>query len=171
MSEPVIRGGRPQSSRDDHAPWRAAGILLLCAWALWLHRWVPALLVVGFVAWVIFHRRLEAGRGDVLHRRWRLALPWGRLVLIALLSASLLAFVLADGPATAKIVPVALAVLALSMVLFGGWWRLVTLQRWLGGPGSALGFIRTSAAVGPPRESASVFRGPGTSETVGVGNR
>jgi hypothetical protein len=105
------------------------------------------LLVAGFVVWVILHHRLEAGWGDVLQRRWRRVWPRGPVVLIALLLASALAFGLSGAPATAKIVPVGLDALALSMMLFGSWWRLVTLPRWLGGPGSSLSFVRVSEAV------------------------
>lgn len=114
---------------------RIGGVLLVLAWALWLHRWGPAFLVVTFVAWVIFHNRLEAGLGEVLHRRWRRAWPPGPVILSALLVASALAFVLPDAPAKAKIVPVGLVVLALSVIVFGKWWALVALPRWLGGAG------------------------------------
>ena len=117
---------------------RAAAVLLVFAWVLWLHRWVPALLVVTFVVWVILHNRLDAGLGEVLHRRWRRAWPPGPLVLIALLFASALAFVLHAAPTKAKILPVGLDVLALSVILFGTWWRLVALPRWLGGAGPSL---------------------------------
>ena len=124
-------------------------VLLAFAWAFWLHRWVPALLVVGFVVWVILHHRLEAGLGDMLRRRWRHVWPPGPVVSIALLLASALAFVLPAAPATAKILPVGLDVLALSMILFGSWWRLVALPRWLGGAGSSLGFVSLVSAPAP----------------------
>ena len=112
---------------------RTAAILLVLAWGLWLHRWAPALLVITFVVWMILHNRLEAGLGEAFHRRWRHAWPPGPVILIALLFASALAFVVADAPPKAKIVPVGLDVLALSVILFGTWWRFVALPRWLGG--------------------------------------
>jgi hypothetical protein len=136
----LIRVSRVQSGVDHHEPRDAAGVLLVFAWAFWLNRWVPALLVVGFVVWVFLHHRLEAGLGEVLQRQWRRAWPPRAVVLTALLVASALAFVLLAGPAISKVVPVGLGVLALSMTFFGAWWRLVTLPRWLGGPGSSLGF-------------------------------
>lgn len=125
----------PQSERSvsHHAGRRAAGVLLVFAWMFWLHHWVPALLLVTFVAWVILHNRLEAGLGEALDRRWRRVWPLHPVVLIALLGASTLTFVLHDGPVTAKILPVGLNVLALSMALFGAWWTLIALPRWLGG--------------------------------------
>jgi hypothetical protein len=122
---------------NDHSPLRVAGVLLVIAWACWLHRWVPALLVVTVVAWMILHHRLDAGLGERIRRHWRRAWPPGPAVLIALLAASAVAFVLPNAPATAKILPVGLDVLALSVALFGAWWRLVVLPTWLGGPGSS----------------------------------
>ena len=90
--------------------------------------------------------RPEAGLGEMLERRWRHVWPPGLVVLIALLLASALAFGLRAAPVTAKILPVGLDVLALSMILFGAWWRLVALPRWLGGPGSSLSFVRLGPA-------------------------
>jgi len=113
---------------------RAAGVLFVAGWAFWLHRWVPTLLVVTFVAWLILHHRLEAGLGDVLLRRWRRAWPPAPVVLIPLLFASTLAFVLLDAPVKARILPIGLHVLAFSLTLFGPWWTIVALPRWLGGP-------------------------------------
>jgi len=98
------------------------------------------------VVWVILHNRLEAGLGETFHRRWRRAWPPGPVILIALLFASALAFVVADAPPKAKIVPIGLDVLALSVVLFGTWWRLVALPRWLGGAGP-LPFFAWSATA------------------------
>jgi hypothetical protein len=131
-----------------HQRGRAAGVCLVLAWVFWLHRWAPALLVVTFVVWVILHKRLEAGLGEVLHRQWRRAWPPGPLVLTALLLASTLAFVLDDAPATAKVLPVGLDILALAVILSGKWWTLVTLPRWLGGTGPAPFLVRTSDAIG-----------------------
>jgi hypothetical protein len=102
--------------------------------------------VVTFVVWVIFHNRLEAGLGEALHRRWRRAWPPGPLVLIALLFASTLAFVLPDAPAKARIMPVGLDVLALSVILFDKWWALVALPGWLGGTRSSPFLARASTA-------------------------
>ena len=140
----------PQSERsvNNHRGRRAAGVLLVFAWVFWLHRWAPALLVVTFVAWVILHNRLEAGLGPGLRRQWRRAWPPGPVVLIALLLASTLAFVLQDAPVTAKILPVGLIGLALSVALFGTWWRLVALPSWLGGAGPSPFPVRTSQATG-----------------------
>lgn len=128
---------------NSHQGRRGAGVLLGVAWVFWFHRWVPALLVATFVVWVILHNRLEAGLGEVLHRQWRRAWPPGRSVLIALLLASTLAFALYDAPATVKILPVGLAVLALSMILFRMWGTRGALPRWLGGAGRLPLLVRT----------------------------
>ena len=103
---------------------RAAAALLVVSWALWLHPWVPALLIGVFVSWVLLHTRLEGDLGGTLVRVWRRAWPPGTLALIPLLVGSTLAFWISDGPITAKVLPVALALLALSTILLGSAWTL-----------------------------------------------
>ena len=117
----------------SHQRRQAAGILLGLAWVFWLHRWVPAMLVVAGVVWAILHKRIEAGLGESLRRRWRRAWPPRPSVLIALLIVSTLALVFQEAPAMMKILPVALSVLALSVILFGAWWSLAALPGWLSG--------------------------------------
>jgi hypothetical protein len=95
---------------------RCVVVLLVLAWVFHLHRWVPAALVVTFVAWVLLHKRLEAGLGERLARRWRGTWPYGSSILIALAGVSAAAFVLADAPVLMKVMPVAIAVAALSIV-------------------------------------------------------
>lgn len=103
---------------------RRAAVLLILAWVLRLHPWVPALLVGGFVSWVILHKRLEGDLGVALVRLWRRAWPPGTLVLISLLFASTLMFWISDVPITAKVLPVALSMLGLATILLGNWWTL-----------------------------------------------
>lgn len=98
---------------------RRAAVLLLLAWTLALHAWVPAFLVIAFVSWVIFHKRLEGDFGDALARRWRRGWPPGRLVLILLLATSTLVIWESDARPLAKVLPVTLDILGLSMILFG----------------------------------------------------
>ena len=100
---------------------RRAAVLLILAWVLMLHPWVPALLVSAFVSWVILHKRLEGDFGHDLARWWRLAWPPGSLVLALLLVASIVVFWDSDVRPLAKVLPVALNILGLSMILFGGW--------------------------------------------------
>ena len=112
---------------------RLAAILLVLAWVFRLHRWVPAVLVAAFVSWVVLHSRLEDGRGVVLARLWRRAWPPAPSMLMALLTASTIVFIFSDISTTAKVMPVALGVFALSSLLVGRWWTLFALPWWLGG--------------------------------------
>ena len=132
-----------------HQHQRVAAGLLVFAWVLWLHRWMPAVLVVTFVAWVILHHRLEAGLGEVLHRQWRRAWPPGPLALIALLFASMLAFLLQDAPAKARFLPVGLDLLALSLILLGPCWALVASPRRLGGARTIAARVGTGPGLHP----------------------
>lgn len=102
---------------------RRAAVLLIAAWVLALHPWVPALLVGGCVSWVVFHKRLEGDLGVSLARWWQRAWPPGTFVLIPLLVASTIVFWLSDVPIMAKVLPVVLSLLGLSTVLLGIVWR------------------------------------------------
>ena len=118
---------------DGVARRRRAATLLILAWTLVLHAWMPALLAIAFVSWVILHRRLEGGFGDAVARRWRRAWPPGHLVLIPLLAAS--AFVVwdSDVQALAKVLPVSLNVLGLAMIFPGGWFAQRMTMTWAAG--------------------------------------
>lgn len=98
---------------------RPAATLLLITTALWLHEWFAALLVVGWVAWLILHERLEGQLGETLVRLWRRAWPPSTLVLFPLLAANALLYWVYV-PIPGKVVPIALNLLGLSMI-FGGW--------------------------------------------------
>jgi hypothetical protein len=100
---------------------RHAATLLLITSALWLHQWLPALLVAAWVSWLILHKRLEGGFGDALVRVWRRTWPPGALVLIPLLAANTLAY-WAYAPMPGKVMPIALNLLGLAIVVLGGWW-------------------------------------------------
>jgi hypothetical protein len=109
---------------------RGAAVLIVLGWTAWLHYWVPAALLLGLVAWLVLHRH-----GDVVRRRWQRAWPPGPRVLAALLGAGMLTFLAYDAPPVTKVMPIALHVLALSVLLFGTWWSslLAALPWWLGG--------------------------------------
>jgi|SRR5688572_12840540 len=107
---------------------RRAAVLLILAWALALHAWIPALLAIGFVSWVILHKRLEGDFGDAVVGRWRRGWPPGPLILILLLAASTLVVWESDVRTPAKVLPVTLHILGLSMILLGGW---STPVRWM----------------------------------------
>lgn len=100
---------------------RHAATLLLVTAVLWLHQWLPALLVAAWVSWLILHKRLEGGLGEALVRFWRRSWPPGPLALIPLLAANALAYWV-YAPMPGRVLPIALNLLGLSIVLFGGWW-------------------------------------------------
>jgi hypothetical protein len=104
---------------------RYAASLLLITSVLWLHEWLPALLVAAWVAWLVLHARLEGDLGTTLVRLWRRAWPPGSVVLTLLLAANALLYWL-YAPIPGKIMPIALNLLGLSMVLGGGWWTRLT---------------------------------------------
>jgi hypothetical protein len=115
-----------------------AAVLLIVAAVLWWHRWIPALLVAGFVSWVILHRRLEGDLGEALGRVWRRAWPPGTAVLVLLLSSGTLAYWFSDELITPKVLPIALNMFALSLISFGNWWTLFAHSRREGLPAGSV---------------------------------
>jgi hypothetical protein len=118
---------------------RRASVLLILAWTLALHAWIPALLAIAFVSWVILHKRLEGDFGAALTRRWRRGWPPGRLVLILLLVTSAVLVWESEAPPLAKALPVALDILGLWMIVLGGWLTPASLGREVPGGGEATG--------------------------------
>jgi hypothetical protein len=100
----------------------SASVLLIVASILWWHRWVPALLLAGFVSWGIVHGQLEGKLGRALHRLWRRSWPPGTVALVLLLAGGTLAYWVSEEPITPKVLPIALNILALSIMLLGRWW-------------------------------------------------
>ena len=84
---------------------------------------VAALMVAVFVLWMILHKRLEGDLGQSFLCLRRRVWPPRALVLVPLFLAGILAYWVADVPIPAKVMPVALNLLALSMLAFGDWWR------------------------------------------------
>jgi hypothetical protein len=112
----------PSLTVNGESGRRGAAVLLILAWVLWLHPWVLALLVGGFVSSVLLHKRLEGDLGRALVRIWQRAWPPGGPVLIPLLSASLLVFWTSDVPIAPRALPIALSILGLSTILLGVLW-------------------------------------------------
>jgi len=115
-----------------------AAVLLIAASVLWWHRWIPALLVAGFVLWVILHRRLEGDLGEVLGRVWRRAWPPRTAVLVLVLSGGTLAYWVSDEPITPKVLPIALNMLALWMAGMPGAERDDAILEPAGGAGGGV---------------------------------
>jgi hypothetical protein len=115
---------------------RAATILLVTS-LLWLHEWLPLMLVATWVSWLLLHKRLEGDLGDAIVRAWRRAWPPPTLVLIPPLATSALAYWLYV-PVPGKILPIALDMLGLSLLLLGDSWALLARRGWLRpAPGAA----------------------------------
>ena len=70
----------------------------------------------------VLHRRLEGNLGRTLGRLWRRAWPPRTMALIPLLLGGTLAYWASGEPITPKVLPIALNVMALSIILFGNWW-------------------------------------------------
>jgi hypothetical protein len=94
-------------------------VLVILAAALWWHRWVPALIVVAFVAWVSLHTWLEAEGGARGRRAWRHVWPPATIVLVVLIAAGTALYCASSHPVEAKIMPVALNALA-GLILVAG---------------------------------------------------
>ena len=109
--------------------WRRhAGTLLLITTVLWLHEWLVALLVIGWVAWLFLHEALEGRLGATIVRLWRRAWPPSALALLPLLAANALLYWLYV-PIPGKVLPIALNLLGFSMVL-GGWCAGLVHRGW-----------------------------------------
>lgn len=102
---------------------RRAAWLLILATGIFSAEWVPAVSVAAFALWVIFHRWLEGDPGEVLRRRWRRVWPPATVVLIPLVLASTFWFWVSDRSVEAKLLPIALNAVALSVIVRGGWSR------------------------------------------------
>ena len=114
--------------RNPLAARQGAAVLVILAAILWWHRWVPALIVVAFVVWVILHKRLESGRGDGLRRAWRRVWPPATLALVVLIAGGTTLYVASSHAFEAKIMPVALNAFA-GLMVAGGIWRRLSASR------------------------------------------
>lgn len=111
---------------------RHAAVLLIITSVAWLHQWALAIFVVGFVAWILLHERLEGDAGRRLGTLWPRAWPPPTAVLVPLLIAGTVAYWAVDLPLTTKLLPIALNLLALSIVGLGRWWRARASDRVIG---------------------------------------
>jgi hypothetical protein len=125
----MIRSGTV--SHDRHR--RRAGTLLLVTSAVWVEQWLPALVVAAWVSWLVLHERLEGDLGEALIGLWQRHWPPRALLLVPLLATSTLAYWV-YAPLPAKITPIALNLLGLSMVFLGNSWQVIVRPGWLGRP-------------------------------------
>jgi hypothetical protein len=98
---------------------RRAALLVIFAAALSWHVWVPALIVVVFVAWVIVHRRFEGPNGDHLARRWDRMWPPPALLTAVVALAGAVAYAASTASLEVKTLPIALNVLAIGTIAWG----------------------------------------------------
>ena len=97
---------------DPRAARRHAAVFVILAAAFWWHRWIPLVLVVAFVAWLVVHKRLEGPQGAALRRAWQRGWPPAVLVLVAVTVATTALYWLSPSTVNARSVPIALNVLA-----------------------------------------------------------
>jgi len=102
----------------------SAGILVILAAAFWWHAWMPAVAVLAFVGWVLIHRRYQGVRREAFMRFRRRIWPAPRLVLIALIIASLAVYLTATVAVEARVLPIALNLVAMGLIVLGSWRRV-----------------------------------------------
>ena len=121
----MIPSGRAAAQLDvgRELARRRAGVLLITTSVLWLHQWLPALFVVAFLVWIFLHNRLEGDLGADLLRGWRRVWPPATIVVVPLLVIGTIAYCMSGLPIDRMILPIALNLLALSMIVCGEWLR------------------------------------------------
>ena len=120
------RYGEGMMKLEPRAARRRAAVFVIFAAALWWLEWMPALLVLAFVAWLIVHTRFEGEYGDDLRRARQRFWPPASIVLIALIVAGTAAYGVSNRALEAKMLPIALNVVALFTLLLGIRWPVVS---------------------------------------------
>ena len=118
----VGRYGEAMMKLEPRAARRRAALFVIFAAALWWLEWMPALLVLAFVAWLIVHKRFEAAYGDDLRRARQRFWPPASIVLIALIVAGTAVYYASNRALDAKMLPIALNVFALVTLILGIRW-------------------------------------------------
>ncbi len=102
---------------EPRAARRRAAVLVILAAVLWWHAWMPAVLFVAFVAWVVLHKQFEGELGERHGHAWRRVWPPTTLVLVAAIIVGTAVYCVSDYSIEAKVLPVALNALALAMLV------------------------------------------------------
>jgi len=110
---------------EPGAARRRAAVCVIFAAVLWWLEWMPALLVLAFVAWLIVHTRFEGEYGDDLRRARQRLWPPASIVLIALIVAGTAVYGMSNRAPIAKMLPIALNVIALFTLILGIRWPVV----------------------------------------------
>ena len=98
---------------------RRAAVLVILAAALSWHIWVPALIVVVFLAWVLVHRWFEGPHGDRLASRWHRMWPPPAALTAAVALVGAVAYAASTASLEVKTLPIALNVLAIGVIAWG----------------------------------------------------
>jgi hypothetical protein len=110
---------------EPRAARRRAAVFVIFAAVLWWLEWMPALLVLAFVAWLIVHKRFEGEYGDDLRSVRQRFWPPATIVLIALIVAGTAVYGMSNRALEAKMLPIALNVIALFTLILGIRWPVV----------------------------------------------
>ena len=102
----------------------SAAVLVILAAVFWWHAWMPAVAVVAFVGWVLLHRRYQGARREDFMRFRRRVWPPAPLVLVAVIVAGTAMYVTSTVSVEARVLPVALNVVAAGMIVLGTWRRV-----------------------------------------------
>ena len=108
---------------------RRAAVFVIFAAVLWWLEWMPALLVVAFVAWLIVHKRFDGEYADDLRRARQRFWPPASIVLIALIVAGTAVYYASYRALAAKMLPIALNVVALVTLILGIRWPVVASRK------------------------------------------
>ena len=121
----VGRYGEGMMKLEPRAARRRAAVFVIFAAVLWWLEWMPAFLVLAFVAWLIVHKRFEGEYGDDLRRARQRLWPPTSVVLIALIVAGTAVYGMSNRTLEAKMLPIALNVVALFTLVLGIRWPVV----------------------------------------------
>ena len=118
----VGRYGEAMMKLEPRAARRRAAVFVIFAAALWWLEWMPALLVLALVTWVVVHKRFEGESGEALGRVRQRLWPPASIVLIALIVAGTAVYYASNRALVAKMLPIALNVFALVTLILGIRW-------------------------------------------------
>jgi hypothetical protein len=104
---------------EPRAARRRAAVLVMLAAALWWHAWMPALILVAFVAWAVLHTRFQGARREGFMRLRQRVWPPATVVLVALIVAGTAVYGSSSDSIEARVLPIALNAVALLILVVG----------------------------------------------------
>ena len=121
----IERYGEAMVKLEPRAARRRAAVFVIFAAVLWWLEWMPALLVLAFVAWLIVHTRFEGEYRDDIRRIRQRHWPPASVVLVAAIVAGTAVYGVSSRALDAKLLPIALNVVALFTLVLGIRWPIV----------------------------------------------